>query len=122
MKSRLRMQKYLGASVPRCVVSQLALHGDGFHLESFASFLKFELVTNCCARYVGSSTTVVTTNQSPASGCVKRVKYSVSVVFWLYGTPLRRSHPGSMFVVVTFSAPHRGGAAPPPRSRNASKA
>src|SRR6185369_7319813 len=54
-----------------------ALQACGFHFESFASFFQFELVTNCCARYVGSSITVVTTNQSPASLFVNRMKYSV---------------------------------------------
>ena len=40
-----------------------SLQGVGFHFASFGSFLKFELVTKGCARYVGSSTVVVTTNQ-----------------------------------------------------------
>jgi hypothetical protein len=57
------------------------LHAEGLHFESFGSFLKFELVTNVWLRYVGSSTMVVTTNQSPASGFVTRPKYSVIVAF-----------------------------------------
>src|SRR4029453_3752162 len=65
----------------------LGRHGFGSHLGEFAFFLKFELVMKVCVRYVGSSTTVVTTNQSPASGWVKRAKCSVIVALSLLGTP-----------------------------------
>src|SRR5688572_21679548 len=44
------------------------LHGTGLNFASVDSFLKFVLVMNGCVRYCGSSTTVVTTNQSPATG------------------------------------------------------
>ena len=38
-------------------------HPVGSHFEPSGSFLKFVLVTNGSTRYLGSSTTVVTTNQ-----------------------------------------------------------
>jgi len=56
------------------------LHGVGSHFFApSASFLKCVLVTNSCARYFGSETTVVTTSHSSPSDMAKRSKYSVIV-------------------------------------------
>ena len=56
------------------------LHGVGSHFFApSASFLKCVLVTNSCARYFGSETTVVTTSHSSPSGTAKRSKYSVII-------------------------------------------
>src|SRR5688500_6645090 len=93
----------LGAR-PAVFSAYLTRHAVGRHLDASGSLRKLLLVVNGMARYFGPSTVVDTTNQSPACGWVKRVKYSVMTAFSLYGAPLRRSHHGNTLVVTTFNA------------------
>lgn len=58
-------------------------HGDGLHFEPSGSFLKCVVVMNCCVKYWGSSTIVVTLIHSSAPGPWKRSKYSVRTAFAL---------------------------------------
>src|SRR4029453_5108456 len=69
------------------------LHGFGLHFDASDSRRKCELVTRRPSRYSGSTTCVVTTNHSEPSGTGKRSKNSVTVVFSLWGTPLRPTPP-----------------------------
>src|SRR5688572_3269040 len=78
--------------------------GVGFHFDPSRSNLKVEPTRNGCCRYVGSSTTVLTTRTTSPLGYVKRSKYSLIDAFSLYGTPFLRRWPARKFVVTTFSA------------------
>src|SRR5262249_20692229 len=68
-----------------------ARHASGCQEDPSGSFLKCELVKKRPVRYCGSCTIVVTTSQtSPLSSGPRTLKYSVSTVLALYGTPFLR--------------------------------
>src|SRR5204863_7995731 len=83
----------------------LAEHAVGFHPASVACFLYCEVMTNGWRRYNGSVVIMVTTISGSPLGSLIKSKYSIRLVFSLYGTPFLRRKPAFRLVVVTFIDP-----------------